>query len=89
MAITLHGFTHTIRSTVVRGDIGGTAYKIDGDLDASGDVLLSVRHVSADLTTNADVTGNGSITGHNEVTIATTNGTGNWFVITWAKATTS
>jgi hypothetical protein len=49
-------------------------------------VILSVRHCSGDLQTNADVTANASITGHNEVTVATTNATGNWLVITYAKA---
>jgi hypothetical protein len=85
MAVTLHGFPQTIAVTIVRGNIGGTAYTVDGDID-TGDDILSVRHCSGDLQTNADVTGNASITGHNEVTVATTNATGNWLVITYAKA---
>jgi hypothetical protein len=88
MSVTLRGFTHTVRVTVVPGGAAG-AFAIDGDLDASGDTLLSVRRCSNDLTTNADLTAEFSITGHNAITnVGGTASTGHFLVVTYAKATT-
>ncbi len=76
MAVTLAGLPRTVAVTVFPGGAAGATFNIDGDLDASGDVIVSARHVSADFVTNADITANASVAGHNRVTIATTNTTG-------------
>jgi hypothetical protein len=88
MAVTVSGFTRTVTTCVIPGGAAGT-HVVHGDLDASGDTLLSVRHCSASLVTNTDLTSEFSITGHN--TIANVGGTStanNFLVVTWAKATT-
>lgn len=85
MAVTLAGFPHTVATSVIPGGAVG-AHVIDGDLDATGDTLLSVTHVSADLTTNADLTSEFSVTGFNEITNTTTATTGDFLVVTYAKA---
>ncbi len=86
MAVTLKGLPRTVAVTVNVGKAAG-AHTIDGDLDASGDVLISVRHVSADFVTNADITAEFSITGYNTIdNTAGTNTTGNYIVVTYAKA---
>lgn len=89
MSVTLRGFPRTVAVTVFPGGAIGATFTIDGDLDAAGDTILSARHVSADLVTNADITANASIAGHNLVTIAVTNTTGGYVVLTYAKASAS
>ncbi|MFW6079538.1 MAG: hypothetical protein ACODAE_07955 [Gemmatimonadota bacterium] len=74
-----------VATTVIPGGAAG-AHRIDGDLDASGDTLISVRHVSDDLETNDDLTGEFSVTGHNEITNDTTDTSGDFLVVTYAKA---
>lgn len=86
MAITYTDLTRTVAVTVTPGGAVG-AHTLDGDLDSSGDTLLSVRHISADLATNADLTGEFSISGYNEITNTTTDTTGDFLVVTYAKAT--
>jgi hypothetical protein len=87
MAVTLSGFPRLVEVAVIPGAAAGTTFLVPGNIKA-GDTLLSVRHVSANLVTNADITANGSIPADTEgrVTVATTNSTGNFLVITWAKA---
>jgi hypothetical protein len=87
MATTLRGFTRTVAATVFPGGAAGATFTVDGNI-TTGDTILSARHVSNDLTTNADITANASIASHNRVTIAVTNTTGNFVVLTYSKPTT-
>jgi len=87
MSITIRDLNRTISVAVIPGGAAG-AHVIDGDLDASGDTLLSVRHISSDLTTNADLTAEFSITGLNTIdNSAGTDTSGDFLVVTYAKAT--
>jgi len=82
---TLSGFPRDVGITVIAGGPAGT-HRIDGDLDPSGDVLLSVRHVSSDLTTNADLTAEFSVSGLNEIdNSAGTDTTGDFLVVSYAQ----
>lgn len=86
MAVTLKGLPRTVAVTVNVGAVAGD-HVIDGDLDASGDVLISVRHVSADFVTNTDITAEFTITGYNTINNAAgTSTAGNYIVVTYAKA---
>lgn len=83
---TLSGFSRDVAVTVISGDVAG-AHQIDGDLDASGDTLLSVRHVSDDLVTNADLTSEFSVTGLNTISnVGGTDTTGDFLVVTYAQS---
>lgn len=85
MAVTISGFTRVVQSAVVPGGAAG-AHSVPGNLDAS-DTLLSVKHVSNDLVTNAELLSEFSISGTGEVTNTTTNTTGDFLVVVWAKET--
>lgn len=76
----------SIAVTSVPGDVAG-AHTVDGGLHPD-DTLLSVRHVSADLTTtNADLTAEFSISALNTIdNSAGTDTTGDFLVVTYAKA---
>lgn len=89
MAITLAGLPRTVAVSVTPGGAAGD-HTIDGDLDASGDVLLSVRHVSDDFVTNADLTAEFTVAGHNLINndLGTVT-TGDFLVVTYAKASAS
>ncbi len=89
MAVTLRGLPRQIAFTVQPGAAAG-AHTIDGDLDASGDVLLYVKHLSADFTTNTDITSEFSVTGYNTIdNTAGTDTTGNFILVVYAKAAAS
>lgn len=89
MAVTLRGLPRMVAVCVIPGGAAG-AHVIDGDLDASGDVLLSVRHVSADFVTNDDLTAEFSVTAYNTIdNTAGTATTGDYLVVTYAKAAAS
>ena len=85
--ITAPGFTRHIGTAIISGGAAGAhALPGGGPLD-TGDDLLSVRHVSADLVTNADLTAEFSITGSNTIdNTAGTDTTGDFLVVTWAEA---
>jgi len=86
MSLVISGFTRVVAVSVIPGGAAGD-HTVEGDLDASGDTLLSVRHVSGDLVTNADLTAEFSITGHNLINnVAGTNTTGDFLVVTFVKA---
>lgn len=60
-------------------------------LNAKPDLLLSVRHVSADLSVNADLTAEFSLPDNAANQVANTGGTattGNFLIVTWARRRT-
>ncbi|WP_425154699.1 hypothetical protein [Candidatus Palauibacter sp.] len=86
MAVTLEGLPRAVAVAVVPGGAVG-AHALQADLDAAGDALISVRHVSADLGTNDDLTAEFSITGYNEIdNTGGTDTTDDYLVVTYAKA---
>lgn len=88
MSITQSGFPRAVSCAVIPGGAPGQ-FNVPGNLKP-GDTILMVRHVSANLATNADITANVSITAgvHGRITVVTTNSTGNFLVIVWAKPET-
>lgn len=85
---TRRGFDHTARVTVLEGGPAATTL-VGGEAIGPDDVLLSVRHVSADLTTtNADATADASVVGPGQIQLDDGVGgpdtTGNFVVVTWA-----
>lgn len=87
MGVTLSGFPRTIATAIVPGGAAGN-HQVPGDLQA-GDDLISVRHVSGDLVTNADLTAEFTIPAGSNATINNAAGTvttGDFLVVTWAKA---
>ncbi len=77
------GLDRPIGLSVVPGGAIG-AIPVDGNLE-TGDTLLEVRHISADLVTNASILAESSISGFNEITTTTTDTTGNFIVVVFAK----
>lgn len=86
MAVTLEGYSRTVAVAVTPGGAAG-AHTITGDLDASGDVLISVvSDDGADPGTRANLTAEFSVTGYNEIDNALgTDTTGDWLIVTYAK----
>ncbi|MFW6331218.1 MAG: hypothetical protein ACOC3J_05795 [Gemmatimonadota bacterium] len=83
MAINLYGFDRTAAVTIIPGGSAG-AHTIDGDLDASGDELVSVYMDASG--TLSDLTAEFSISGHNEIdNAAGTDSTGNYLIVTYLK----
>lgn len=86
MAETLRGLPRNVAVTVVPGGAAG-AHVLDGALDASGAVLLSVRHVSGSFGTNADLTSEFTVTALNTISnVGGTDTTGDFLVVTYARA---
>jgi len=82
----LTGLKRRMAVTTIPGDVAG-AHQIDGALAASGDTLISVRHVSSDLVTNADLTAEFSVTGLNTISnVGGTDTSGDFLVVTYVKA---
>lgn len=81
------GFSQAHASIIVPGGSAGSPLpqRIEGL--QNGDTLVAVRHVSDgdDLTTNADVLSDASISGHEEVTLATTDTSGDFVLVVWLK----
>ncbi len=89
MSLAISGFTRIVAVSVVPGAVAGDI-TVEGDLDGTGDTLVSVRHVSGDLVTNADRTAEFSITGHNLINNdAGTSSAGDFLIITFLKAAAS
>lgn len=84
MTSALEGLKNIAVTSVPGGAAG--AHSLDGGLHPD-DTLLSVRHVSADLTTtNADLTAEFSISGLNTIdNSAGTDTSGDFLVVTYAK----
>jgi len=93
-SVTIRGLPYTVRTTVVPGHTPPGSIVIDGMMDATA-VLLSVRHVSANLVTNTDVTADYEITGLNTIasvggaTPTAPNSVANFLVVTWARPATA
>lgn len=83
MAVTLSGYTRTVAVAVIPGGAVGT-HALPGDVDASGDDLVSVVQDSSGVLT--DLTSEFSISGYNELTNTTTDTTGDFLIVTYAKA---
>jgi len=84
----LSGLGRNIATAVIPGGAVGD-HVIQGDLKP-GDDLISVRHVSADLTTtNADLTSEFSIKAGvaNTLTNTTTNTSGDFLIVNYSPAT--
>lgn len=85
MAVTASGYSRTVAVAVIPGGAVG-AHEIPGDLDAADDVLISVvQDDGADPGTRADLTSEFSISDHNEITNTTTDTTGDFLIVTYAK----
>lgn len=85
MSVTVSGYNKTVATAVIPGGAAG-AHTIPGDLDAANDVLVSVVEDAAGVLT--DRTSEFSITGHNTIDNALgTDTTGDFLIVTYAKAT--
>ena len=85
MTITIRDLPRLVSVTVVPGGAAG-AHRVDGNI-TTGDVLLSVRRVSDTMSVNADLTAQFTIAGEGLLDNAGgTVTTGDWLVITYAKA---
>ena len=85
MSVTISGYDRTVAVAVIPGGPAG-AHAIPGDLDASGDELVSVVEDAAGVLT--DRTAEFSISAHNEIdNTAGTDTTGDFLIVTYAKNT--
>lgn len=84
MARVISGPPFTVGRTIAPGGAAG-AHKVDGNV-APGDTLLSVLHISADLSTKDDLTAEFSITDYGVIDNAGgTATTGDFLVVVYAK----
>ncbi len=82
--IGVSGWSRPIGKAVISGGAAG-AHTLPGAI-GSGDNLIAVHHVSADLVTNTDLTSEFSITSANTIdNTGGTNTTGNFLVVVWAE----
>lgn len=87
MSVTQFGFGRTIATAIIPGGAPGN-FNVPGDIRA-GDTLLAVNSVTnANPPVPTSRIANASIPAgtSNTVAIATTNTTGTFLIITWAKA---
>lgn len=82
---TLEGFPTPFGSAIVPGGVAGAHSPVPGI--NTGDTLIEVKHVSGDLVTNTSLLGEASITDADEITLSTTNTTGNFLIVIWKEAT--
>lgn len=87
MSVTIQGFIRPVAVTVIPGGAAGD-HIIDGNLPASGGLLISVRHIAAAAANNGtDRTAEFSITGRNLINNGGgTNTAGDFLVVTYALA---
>jgi hypothetical protein len=87
MTITIRDLPRVVSVTVVPGGAAGD-HHVDGNIGTDA-VLLSVRQVSDDLSANTDRTAEFSVSEDHHNVINNTGGTattGDWLVVTYAKA---
>ena len=78
-------FTRAIGRAVISGGVAGD-HSVPGGI-GSGDSLIAVHHVSADLVTNTDITAEFTIDAANLINnTGGTNTSGNFLAILWAEA---
>lgn len=82
----LQGYPTPIGAASARGGSATTPLRGFGDGLDPGATLINVRHVSGDLLTNADVTSEATITAHGEITLSTTDTTGDFVLAIWKEA---
>lgn len=80
----IQGFPRPVERAVVPGGANAAGIGPVAGIDP-GDDIIAVHHVSTDLVTNADVTAEATITDADEITLSTTDTTGDFVVVVWAK----